>query len=100
MVVDRGIICCGLNSSSTREAQPQRYSHPQKAASSVTFNQHVGFDNSQENFNDIFNVKHFRVTETPSNVAQPACKHCVPCRSHPIRLARRLGSCSRTLWSQ
>ena len=46
-------------------------SGPPKAFASVeggsfgTFNQHVGFGGSQENFNYVFNVQHFRSTDTP-----------------------------------
>ena len=46
-------------------------SGPPKAFASVeggsfgTFNQHVGFGGSQENFKYVFNVQHFRSTDTP-----------------------------------
>jgi vitamin B12 transporter len=46
-------------------------SGPPKAFASVeggsfgTFNQHVGFGGSQEDFNYVFNVQHFRSTDTP-----------------------------------
>ena len=56
----------GVISITTKQGSgPPRVTATVEGGSFETFNQRVGFGGSQENFNYVFNIQHFRSTDTP-----------------------------------